>query len=473
MSVVWKPLPSADDVARRIDALAQLCPPLLRLSEGKDSGGWADGRSTVVYLLSALCTQYVRRLDFSPGAGRPDPVVEAFFSGGKLDTEAIAYRSTPRAVAAWLAVLDQRKNAYRYRFDLKAVAGGADKAELRYRLSVKLAPAATNEEHAAPVWTSLHKAAALPGAADALSFAVMLGSYLPELALLQTAPAADLGGGTAALLPPRSVDGAQPARGRRETPQGTVARAHKPKLTVAAKTKGSKNLEASFGLEKILDYEWTVAVGDETFSLKDFEALVKKGRRLVRLKDGFLTIDPDAMRRLLERAARDPTAMDAVAAFFGRRGSVQSRSQKNLRIPLPRKRRRPAPRAPRRAPPLSDRRLPLGLEQSFQRIRLPAGRRHGSGKNGAGHRARAQAERGRQAGGRRAGRRAGLAHDQLAAGAGALRAEPQRPRLLRTPEDPQNRGRCPAEHLRDRPARHRKKSQAAFSPSSSSTKRTG
>ncbi|MFA6505820.1 MAG: SNF2-related protein, partial [Treponemataceae bacterium] len=315
MHIIWKPLSAVRDIARQIDALAPLCPPLLRMPDGPKADTWADGQSTVDFLLAALCTQYVRRLEFSTNAGKTDPFIAAFFAGATLNTEAFAYRSTPRAVAAWLAVLDQRENAFRYRFDLKASRTPETETERTYRLSVHLAPVIVDETKSEVVWTNLHKAAALPGAVSALSFAVMLGSYLPELTALQTAPFITLEEErllfflreAAPVLNRLGVEVRLPKE---------LSRALKPKLTVAAKPKGAGNLENRFGLEQMLDYEWKVAIGDTTYSVKEFEALVKSGRRLVRLKDGFLTLDPDEIRRLLERSGRTPAMLDAVAAYL-------------------------------------------------------------------------------------------------------------------------------------------------------------
>lgn len=320
--ILWKPLSAVKEIEALIASLRPLCPPLLRTPSGKDGSDWADARSTIDYLLAALCTQYVRRLGFTPGGRGADPIADAFFAGKKLDTDTIAYRSAPRAIASWLAVLDLRAGAYRYRFELKAASGAssdadpASAAKRLYRLSVRIAPGSDAEKkEEPPEWTSLHKAAALSDAVGALSFAVMLGSYLNELTVLQRSASATLDEErllfflreAAAVLNRLGADVKLPKE---------LSRALKPKLTVAAKPKGSGNLESRFGLEQMLDYRWTVAVGDQRFSVDDFEKLVKQGRRLVRLKDGFLTLDPDDIRRLLERAGRPPTTGDAIAAFL-------------------------------------------------------------------------------------------------------------------------------------------------------------
>jgi hypothetical protein len=78
-----------------------------------------------------------------------------------------------------------------------------------------------------------------------------------------------------------------------------LSRELRPRLTVGASLKGTGNLTAGIGLQNLLDYDWKIAVGDAAYTLKEFKALLKEGREFVRLKDGFLSLDPDETESLL------------------------------------------------------------------------------------------------------------------------------------------------------------------------------
>jgi superfamily II DNA or RNA helicase len=310
LRVLWKPLFAVADVAACVDSLASICPPLLELERKGTRVVWADGRSTTEKLLSDLCTAYVRSLSFPDGPKRLDPVAKLFFGDLSLRTDAVAYRSTPRAIASWLAVLDRRVGDFRYRFRIAAAPGGGEDTESRtYRLGVEL----RRTEEAA--WTSLRKASGLADAVEAFSFASMLASYLPELAALQKSDAVDLDE-ERLLFFLREAAPTLRRLGAEVVLPKELGRELRPRLTVAASAKGGGNLVPGIGLPELLDYDWRIAVGDAVYGLKEFKALLKEGRKVVRLKDGFLTLDPEEIRRLLERSGRKPVAADAVAAFL-------------------------------------------------------------------------------------------------------------------------------------------------------------
>lgn len=321
--VLWKPLSSVPDVSDCLDALAALCPPLLSLPAHRSKVAWADGRSTTEYLLAALCTQYVRRLAFACGTARGgDPVEALFFAGAILDAKAPAHRSTPRAIHAWLAVHEPVAARYRYRFTLKTSerAAAATKSDQTYRLSVALAKLEAEDGDKASadsslLWVPLHRAAVQSEGAEILSFAVMLSSFLPELEALAAAASVSLAEDRLLFFLTEAAPVLRRLRAEVLLPK-ELGKVLKPRLTVAAKLKGAGNLESRLGLEAMLDFTWSVVVGETTYSLAEFERLLKRGKRIVRLKDGFLSLDADELRRLLDRTVRAPGAGDAVAAFL-------------------------------------------------------------------------------------------------------------------------------------------------------------
>jgi len=71
-------------------------------------------------------------------------------------------------------------------------------------------------------------------------------------------------------------------------------------LTLAAKVKGAGSLRAGIGLDALMEFDRMVALGNEFFSVEAFVTLIRRGRGIVRRKDGFLSLDPPEILSFLE-----------------------------------------------------------------------------------------------------------------------------------------------------------------------------
>ena len=71
----------------------------------------------------------------------------------------------------------------------------------------------------------------------------------------------------------------------------------KPKLTLSAKST-SKTHKSFFTLDKMLEYDWQISIGDELLSIEEFEKLVKDGKELVKFKDNFVVISPNEAKAI-------------------------------------------------------------------------------------------------------------------------------------------------------------------------------
>ncbi len=316
LTMAWNPLSSVQAIATQIGELGALCPPLLRVKTGTKGPLWADGVSTTHYLLCALCGSYVRSLGFlsQRGSGRrakADPMVDLFFSGGRLETAEIAHRSTPRAIFSWVSVFSRQSDLFRYRFTVAPSprVGKGEIGETRaYRLGVYLARKGES------AWIRLHKASKVDDAVEAFALVSLLSGYLGELAALEKQASVGLSEERLLFFLKEAAPVLRRLGAEVVLPK-ELGRELKPRVVVGATLKGGGTLTRSLGLKELLSVDWKVAIGDSILDMKEFQALVKEGRRVVRFKDGFLSLDSDQVRRLLERAGRRPTAADAVAAF--------------------------------------------------------------------------------------------------------------------------------------------------------------
>lgn len=54
-------------------------------------------------------------------------------------------------------------------------------------------------------------------------------------------------------------------------------------------------------LDSLLEFDWTVAIGDQVFDEKEFEKLLKRAGQLIRIKNNFVFIDPNEGKEILKR----------------------------------------------------------------------------------------------------------------------------------------------------------------------------
>ena len=92
-----------------------------------------------------------------------------------------------------------------------------------------------------------------------------------------------------------------------------------------ARRKGTQSSAESFlSSGGLLDFRWRVALGDEELTEEELERLVQAHRPIVRLRDQWVVVDPELVRRLRRAAqSRTPslTAIDALGAALT--GSVE------------------------------------------------------------------------------------------------------------------------------------------------------
>lgn len=74
----------------------------------------------------------------------------------------------------------------------------------------------------------------------------------------------------------------------------------KPKLSLSA-TSTSKSHKSFFSLEKMLEYNWQLTIGEEQVSIEEFEQLVKDGTKLIKFKDNFVVIDPNEAKNMFSQ----------------------------------------------------------------------------------------------------------------------------------------------------------------------------
>ncbi|MFJ9808607.1 SNF2-related protein [Streptomyces sp. NPDC101158] len=75
-------------------------------------------------------------------------------------------------------------------------------------------------------------------------------------------------------------------------------------------------LPSFLSADALLAFNWRFAIGDEELTRAELDRLAEAGRPLVRLRDQWVLVDPDEVRRAREQQDRKLTAVDALGAVL-------------------------------------------------------------------------------------------------------------------------------------------------------------
>jgi SNF2 family DNA or RNA helicase len=71
-----------------------------------------------------------------------------------------------------------------------------------------------------------------------------------------------------------------------------------------------------FGREQLVEFRWELAVGDDTLTQEEIEALAEAKAPLIRLRGQWVAVDPEQLRRGLEFLERTPTGHSTAAEII-------------------------------------------------------------------------------------------------------------------------------------------------------------
>ena len=313
LKIIWLPFDALPEIKSIIEKLSALECGLLR----KDSTHTAEGRTVVNLLSSAFLNEWINRRSLSlgrkytgnTGGKEYQDLLNVFFHGRELDVSPPALRSLPQSIDRWLAVLHTNFTAYKYNITLRESKPHKSNAQT-YTLTMHIVTEHNKDGIIHEQKTPLHKCRDF----EALKAPAALSNYLSEIRSLSARSSVRLS--QARLL--SFLDSAAPLLTRLGMTINLPKSMHrelKPRLLV--KAEGRKSLKSYFNLNSLKDFEWQIAIGDETVSFSEFEKLVKEKRTMVYFKDGYVKIDPEELSRLLRKAQNTkPGFNDFLKAHF-------------------------------------------------------------------------------------------------------------------------------------------------------------
>ena len=80
----------------------------------------------------------------------------------------------------------------------------------------------------------------------------------------------------------------------------------KPKASLRASSIAQQKEDTSLSLEKLLKFNWQVALGDDLIDPQEFLNAVKGMTGLVKIKDQYIMVNPEEMKALMRRLSEEP-----------------------------------------------------------------------------------------------------------------------------------------------------------------------
>ena len=310
-----------DDAVRDLhQQLCALCPPDFVVMQSQASlrpvSHYADAGAQLDAALHLFLDHFMARAyRQSAEARRRDPIEQLFFAGRPLLFERFETAEHPNLMQHWLRRLTLGTGAWRLQLRV-------DDIESR-RLAVSLYVMQSDDGDAGsarPVADWLAQTGAQPARAAVLADLATLADYFPEAERLFARDGEDrLVYDLDAFTPIyRDVLPALRMLGIRILLPRALQNMARPRAELQLSSDAQAGAEVSYlNLDQLLDFDWRVAVGEETISAEEFRRLVHESAGIVQVRNQYLMLEADEAEKLLdtlEKRSAAPSATDLLRA---------------------------------------------------------------------------------------------------------------------------------------------------------------
>lgn len=281
--IAYRVLHSIPEVQQQLDSLAKLAPQMVQYKKSH-----IDQLSSTEAILSAVISDFVVSMEFmhKKQKNNPPAITHSFFYAKEYKVKGFEDENLATSIYNYFSIFDIVKSKYQYKIYI-------DKGD-EYFLAIKVQDK-TKEYLLNQSLTVLNKM-------EILKFISFLNSYLPETSQLLESDAVELSKSkleefllsTSTIIANLGIDIILPKE---------LKNLLRPKLSLKVSSK-SKNLQSFFDLQSMLEYDWQIAIGDETLSVEEFEKLVASGKELIEFKDNFVVISAEEAKNIFAEIKR-------------------------------------------------------------------------------------------------------------------------------------------------------------------------
>ncbi len=312
--VRYVPLERAEGVSQALEKLARAVPPGLIFRP--EDGALLTGPEAAEEILSLFLTHLVHRSS-RVRSRREEAVPAAFFDGRQYRVRSFRDRHTARSVQDWLSRLGAEPAA------LAPVLSLEPAEDTGFFLSVEVE---SRPDPAGPlrplgeVFGAEGTVMGLPADEARTQLArqiTLLGEHIPEIREILESQ----GSQAVRLEASRVVSFLREGRslcrllGVRVMIPRALREVVSPRAVLRASAKGSQATVSYLHLEEVLSYSWEVALGDETITREEFLDLVSSAGSLVWFRGRYLLLDPDEVRRLVEKMGQSPPQLSSMESL--------------------------------------------------------------------------------------------------------------------------------------------------------------
>jgi len=285
IQIIYKPLISVETIDKQIEFLSKISPIVTNVNDK-----YLDQKSGTNYILSAVLTDFVPKLNFIHKKQKTNPplISLSFFKRKLLKTQDFENQNIAYSISNYFSVFDISKSNYKYKLYI-------DKNNKDYKFAIKVA----NKNSEKKDEYNLNEAIEKFNKIEVVKFLSFLAQFLPKIKDLININSIKFSQEeleefllkTSSIISNLGVDIILPKE---------LKNLLRPKLSLKIKST-SKSFKSFFTLEGMLEYDWQIAIGDDTISIKEFEQLVKDGKELISFKDNFVVISPDEAKAMFSQ----------------------------------------------------------------------------------------------------------------------------------------------------------------------------
>jgi uncharacterized Zn finger protein/superfamily II DNA or RNA helicase len=287
----WIPAVYNGEVRRVIDELALTCPRIIK------------GMSNSHEQISALCALFVAAKSSSVNLSKlqGDDIMDLFFSGKALKFSGFTKKETPEVINQWLSNFYLVKKSHKLCMEISEENDD-------FQLDLKIIP--DKQQEPLPLPEAFKKMSASTKF-EVMSDISALADHFPELESVvdHGEPLAfDLANFTKIFLDVLPV---LKAIGVLIALPKSLRDVFRPRLSLnlSAKKKISCPEKSFVDLESLLNFDWTVAVGEQNISVEEFKRLLKKSHGLVRFANTYVLMDESQMESMLKQMSNLPQSL--------------------------------------------------------------------------------------------------------------------------------------------------------------------
>lgn len=308
----WLPALFDAQIAEEFGKLIALCPE--QWLSLKTKSAFLTRYQQTLATCSLFTGEHLRRSQLSTKSsrnGETDNILHLFFTQQPVAFEQFAQQDTPDAIAQWLKRLTKSKSPRVLQLQVK---------ETRDAFTIGLQVSEREKKSRAMALSSFFKKAENTGSSEAndkpqvLSDLALLSDYLPEMTAVIDNPKRstleiDLDDFAPILL---NIMPALKILGMNVALPKALQKLIKPHLKLSLSGDDSLKSEKNYlNLDELLEFDWKIAIGEQTLDIADFKKILRESKGLVRLMDAYVLLDENEVEQLIKQLDKLPETLSS------------------------------------------------------------------------------------------------------------------------------------------------------------------